>query len=264
MEKPKITTICNRKGGTGKTSVAINLAAYLSRLGYKILLIDLDPQSNATSGLGVDNRRSGIYEVLSGDASFQEIIMAARGNLWLAPASENLAGAEVEIVGQENRESILKKSINSFIQKQVIDIDFILIDTAPSLSLITINSLVAADQVLIPVQTEYFALEGLTQLCKTIDLVKESLQPNLSILGAVLTMYDSRNKLSSEIWQELYRHFPYYIFRTVIPRNVRLAEAPSYGQSVLEYAPRSRGAKAFHRLAKEFLVLSHNNKINYA
>ncbi|MCF7907094.1 ParA family protein [Patescibacteria group bacterium] len=264
MKKPKIITICNRKGGTGKTSVAINLAAYLSRLGHKVLLIDLDPQSNATSGLGVDNRRSGIYEVLSGDASFQEIIMAARGNLWLAPASENLAGAEVEIVGRENRESILRKSINSFIEKQEIDIDFILIDTAPSLSLITINSLVAADQILIPVQTEYFALEGLTQLCKTIDLVKEGLQPNLSILGAVLTMYDGRNKLSSEIWQELYRHFPYYIFRTVIPRNVRLAEAPSYGQSVLEYAPRSRGAKAFHRLAKEFLALSLNNKINHA
>lgn len=256
MKKPVVITICNRKGGTGKTSVAINLAAYLSRLGKKILLIDLDPQSNATSGLGVVDNQQGIYEVLSQKISLSDSMIAVRGNFWLTPASENLAGADVEIVDVENRESILSRIINSFIENDNPDIDFILIDTAPSLSLITINSLVAADKVLIPVQAEYFALEGLGQLCKTIDLVKSNLQPNLSILGAVVTMYDGRSKLSLEVWQELYRHFPHPIFRTVIPRNVRLAEAPSYGQTILEYAPHSKGARAFRRLSREFLAFN--------
>ncbi len=256
--KPVVIAICNRKGGTGKTSVAINLAAYLSRLGKKILLIDLDPQANATSGLGVTNSQQGIYEVLSQKILLTDSMVAVRGNLWLSPSSENLAGADVEIINIENRESILSSTIDSFVKSDNLGLDFILIDTAPSLSLITINSLVAADQVLIPVQAEYFALEGLGQLCKTIDLVKSNLQPNLSILGALVTMYDGRSKLSLEVWQELYRHFPHPIFRTVIPRNVRLAEAPSYGQTILEYAPHSKGARAFRRLAKEFLIL--NNK----
>jgi len=253
--RPAVITICNRKGGTGKTSVAINLAAYLSRLGKKVLLIDLDPQANATSGLGVTDNQKGIYEVLSQKILLTDSMIATRGNLWLSPSSENLAGADVEIVDMENRESILSCVLNSFIENENPDLDFILIDTAPSLSLITINSLVAADKVLIPVQAEYFALEGLGQLCKTIDLVKNNLQPNLSILGALVTMYDGRSKLSLEVWQELYRHFPHPIFRTVIPRNVRLAEAPSYGQTILEYAPHSKGARAFRRLTKEFLSL---------
>ena len=251
--RPAVITICNRKGGTGKTSVAINLAAYLSRLGKKVLLIDLDPQANATSGLGVANSQQGIYEALSQKISLADSMIAVRGNFWLSPSNENLAGADVEIVDTENRESILSHVLNSFIENNNPDLDFILIDTAPSLSLITINSLVAANKVLIPVQAEYFALEGLGQLCKTIDLVKNNLQPNLSILGALVTMYDARSKLSFEVWQELYRHFPHPIFRTVIPRNVRLAEAPSYGQTILEYAPHSKGARAFRRLTKEFL-----------
>jgi len=259
--KPVIITICNRKGGTGKTSVAINLAAYLSRLGKKVLLIDLDPQANATSGLGVVGNQQGIYEVLSQKVSLGDSIIAVRGNFWLSSSSENLAGADIEIIDIENREFILSRVINSFIESDNPDMDFILIDTAPSLSLITINSLVAADQVLIPVQAEYFALEGLGQLCKTIDLVKNNLQPNLKILGALVTMYDGRSKLSLEVWQELYRHFPYPIFRTVIPRNVRLAEAPSYGKTILEYAPHSKGARAFRRLAKEFLVTLNNESL---
>ena len=250
--KPVVITICNRKGGTGKTSVAINLAAYLSYSGKKVLLIDLDPQANATSGLGVTNNQKGIYEVLSQNISLADSMVSARGNFWLSPSSENLAGADVEIVDVENRESVLSHIINSFIKNDNPDLDFILIDTAPSLSLITINSLVAADRVLIPVQAEYFALEGLGQLCKTIDLIKNNLQPSLNILGAVVTMYDSRSKLSLEVWQELYHHFPHHIFRTVIPRNVRLAEAPSYGQTILEYAPHSKGARAFRRLTKKF------------
>jgi len=253
--RPAVVAICNRKGGTGKTSVAINLAAYLSKLGKKILLIDLDSQANATSGLGIVGGQKGIYEVLSQKISLADSMIVARGNLWLSPSSENLAGADVEIVNSENRESILARIIDSFIKSDNPGLDFIIIDTPPSLSLITINSLVAADKVLIPVQAEYFALEGLGQLCKTIDLVRSNLQPNLTILGALVTMYDRRSKLSLEVWQELYLHFPHSIFRTVIPRNIRLAEAPSYGKTILEYAPHSKGARAFRRLSKEFLSL---------
>ena len=252
----KIFSFANHKGGVGKSSSCSAIGAYLHKLKYKVLLIDLDPQANATSGLGVVGNQQGIYEVLSQKVLLGDSMIAVRGNLWLSSSSENLAGADIEIIDIENRESILSRVINSFIEGDNPDMDFILIDTAPSLSLITINSLVAADQVLIPVQAEYFALEGLGQLCKTIDLVRNNLQPNLKILGALVTMYDARSKLSLEVWQELYRHFPYPIFRTVIPRNVRLAEAPSYGQTILEYAPHSKGARAFRRLAKEFLTLS--------
>ncbi len=252
---PKVIVICNRKGGTGKTNVAINLAAYLSHFGKKILLIDLDPQANATSGLGVENGSQGIYEVLSQKIPLNLSIAAVRCNLWLIPANEGLAGADIEMVGLPQREFILSKTLDDVLKGKAGEkFDFIFVDTPPSLSLITVNSLVAADQVLIPIQAEYYALEGLGQLLETINLVKENLQPNLDILGAVLTMYDGRSRLSGEVWEELYKHFPYRIFRTIIPRNIRLAEAPSYGQTILEYAPRSKGAKAYKRLAREFLV----------
>ncbi len=251
----KIIVICNRKGGTGKTNVTINLAAYLAAFGKKILLIDLDSQANASSGLGVGDRSQGIYEVLSKKISLNSSIKATRQNLWVIPANENLAGADIELVNVPEREFVLSKIIKNILDGQAGEkFDYIFIDTPPSLSLITVNSLVAADQVLIPVQAEYYALEGLGQLLETIKLIKENLQPNLKILGAVLTMYDGRGRLSAEVWEELYKHFPYRIFRTIIPRNVRLAEAPSYGQTILEYAPKSKGANAYKRLAKEFLI----------
>jgi len=250
----KVIVICNRKGGTGKTNIAINLPAYLSSCGKKVLLIDLDPQANATSGLGIKTDSKGIYEVMSQQVSPNVGIKAVRENFWLMPANENLAGADIEMVDLPEREFLLKKTVDNTLLQQPENFDYIFIDTPPSLNLITVNSLVAADQILIPVQAEYYALEGLGQLLRTINLVKQHLRPDLKVLGAIVTMYDKRGRLSEEVWQELYRHFPYQIFRTVIPRNVRLAEAPSYGQTILEYAPKSRGAKAYQRLAKEFLI----------
>ena len=250
----KIISICNRKGGTGKTNVAINLGAYLCNFNKKILLIDLDPQANATSGLGVDKDKHGIYEVLSEQVPIDSSIVEVRPNFLLIPANENLAGANIEMVNLENREFVLSNIIKNFLNtNKGREIDFVFVDTAPSLGLTTLNSLVAANSVLIPVQTEYYALEGLGQLLQTINLIKQNLHPNLDVLGAVLTMYDKRSRLSAEIWQELYKHFPHKIFRTVIPRNVSLAEAPSYGKTILEYAPKSKGANAYKRLAKELL-----------
>ncbi len=256
---PKVIVICNRKGGTGKTNVAINLAAYLSTIGKKILLIDLDPQANATSGLGVENRSQGIYEAMSRQIPLNSSLTLVRNNLWLIPANENLAGADIEMVDLPQREFILTKTINDILAEKTDEsFDYVFIDTPPSLSLLTVNSLVAADQILIPVQAEYYALEGLGQLLETVKLVKENLKPNLDVLGAVITMYDNRGRLSEEVWEELYRHFPYYVFRSIIPRNIRLAEAPSYGKTIFEYAPQSKGAKAYKRLAKEFLINNLN------
>jgi chromosome partitioning protein len=252
--QPKNIVICNRKGGTGKTNVAINLAAVLAALGKRVLLIDLDPQANATSGLGLQENQSGVYEAMAEPHTGWKNIVAVRHNFWLMPSNENLAGADIEMVDMPQREFILKKTINDLFIQPEESFDYVFIDTPPSLGLITVNSLVAADQVLIPVQAEYYALEGLGQLLKTINLVKKHLQPDLSILGAVITMYDKRGRLSEEVWEELYHHFPYYVFRSVIPRNVRLAEAPSYGKTILEYAPHSRGSRAYQRLAKEFLI----------
>jgi len=251
----KIISVVNQKGGTAKTTTLINLSAYLARFGKKVLIIDLDPQANASSGLGVsaENRDKGIYEILSGKIPLTEGLIEVRKNFWLIPANENLAGANIEIVNLEDREFLLTKALKPLAE----DFDFVFFDTPPSLGLMTINSLVASSSVLIPVQAEYFALEGLGQLLNTINLIKENLRPDLSVLGAILTMYDTRGKLSADVWEELYKFFPHKIYRTVIPRNVYLAEAPSYGKTILEYAPRSRGAKAYHRLAREFVL--HNN-----
>ena len=246
----KIISIVNQKGGVGKTATTLNLASYLAHFGKSILVIDIDPQANATSGLGVLNKNKGIYEILSKNISLKEGINNIKKNLYLIASNENLAGLEVEVVNTPKREWLLNDVLNEI---NPADFDFIFIDTPPSLGLITINSLIASDSILVPVQAEYYALEGLKQLLHTVDLIKENLKPNLNILGAVLTMYDSRNKLSQEVWEELYKNFPYKIFRTIIPRNVRLAEAPSFGKTILEYAPNSRGARAYRRLAKEFL-----------
>ncbi len=247
-----IIAVVNQKGGVGKTTTSVNLSAYLAALGKFVLLIDLDPQANATSGFGID--KSGVgnsaYESLLGNSDIKNaIVNSFVPTHKIVPASQNLAGATVELVNTENREFALSKALlevkNNF--------DYVIIDCPPSLDLLTLNGLVAADSVLIPVQAEYYALEGLGSLLGTIDLVKENLKPNLDILGSVITMYDKRNSLSRDVLDEMYKSFPFKIFRSVIPRNIRLTEAPSYGQTILQYDPRSKGAKAYERLAKEML-----------
>lgn|SRR3990167_809945 len=250
----RIISIVNQKGGVGKTTTAINLAAYLAEHNRSVLLIDLDPQANASSGMGIDYQSipNGLYEVLTGPYSLADIIRpTAHQSLHLAPANQNLAAANIELVSYDDREfkllNILKEIKNQY--------DYIIIDSPPSLGILTINGLVAADEILIPVQCEYYALEGLSQLLTTINLVRENIKPKLKILGALMTMYDDKHKLTSEIFNELYRYFPNRIFRTVIPRNIRLAEAPSHGRSILHYDSKSKGAKAYAKLAREIIML---------
>lgn len=249
---PQIISIVNQKGGVGKTTTAVNLAAGLSEAGKFVLLVDLDPQGNATSGLGVRQEEisQGLYHTIVGAARVQDIVRnTAHTGLRVAPSTPDLAGANVELIGMEGRESKLSDILSEARHAY----DYILVDCPPSLGILTLNGLVAADYVLIPVQAEYYALEGLGQLLKTIDLVRENIKPDLQVLGAVLTMFDTRNRLSGEILQELYKYFPNNIFRSVIPRTVRLAEAPSFGQSIFHYEPSGRGAKAYERLSRELL-----------
>jgi chromosome partitioning protein len=248
----KIISIVNQKGGVGKTTTAINLGAYLAYLGQHVLLIDIDPQANATSGVGIDHRQleHGVYEALIGNKPIYDIIKRTlQDKFKVAPATISLAGAGIEMVSMPEREFILLKLIADIKDEY----DFIIIDGPPSLGLLTINSLVAADEVLIPIQSEYFALEGLGQLLDTIALVQNNLKPELGIMGAVITMYDKRNKLSRSVMNELYQYFPNKVFRSVIPRSVRLAEAPSYGRSILHYDPKSRGGRAYEKLAREII-----------
>lgn len=250
----KIISIVNQKGGVGKTTTAVNLAAYLAYLGKNVLLVDIDPQANATSGLGVEHEKleHGVYEALVGLKSVVEIVRRTlQDRFHLAPATEALAGAGIELVSLSDREFRL----HNILQDIKNEYDYIIIDGPPSLGLLTINSLVAADEVLIPVQSEYFALEGLGQLLNTIGLVQNNLKPNLSVLGAVITMFDKRNTLSGAVMNELYQYFPNRIFRTIVPRSVRLAEAPSYGRSILHYDPGSKGGKAYEKLAREIMAI---------
>jgi chromosome partitioning protein len=249
----RVISIVNQKGGTGKTTTAINLGAALATLGKFVLLIDFDPQGNASSGLGVninkENHR-GIYDALIKEKNPSELTYATSvEGLNVLPASQDLSGANIELVESENREYKLKEALLEIRN----DYDFILIDCPPSLGLLTLNSLVASDEVLIPVQCEYYALEGLGQLLNTIELVKNNLQPDLKVLGALLTMHHKRIKLSTEVVEQVKEHFPYKVFDTVIPRNVDLAEAPSFGTSIIEHAKRSSGSKAYRKLAIEFL-----------
>lgn len=249
----KKIAIINQKGGVGKTTTAISLGAYLAKNGKRVLVVDLDPQGNTTSGFGITSESlSGcIYNVLIDGAAILRVKKETNTheNLHLVPASINLAAAEVELVSQLAREYKLKTAFEDIEN----DYDYILIDNPPSLGLLTVNGLVAADRVLIPVQAEYYALEGLGQLLSTIKRVRVQLNPNLDLLGVLVTMYDKRTSLSKEVYNELEKHFGKHVFKTIIPRNIRLAEAPSYGKAILEYDKFSKGALAYKNLSKEII-----------
>ncbi len=248
----KVIAVCNQKGGTGKTTSAINIAAYLAAAGKNILLVDLDPQANATSGIGVDKHtiQKSTYHILLEELPVQEAIQkTAITNLWIVPASLDLTGAEVELVSALAREYRLKKAL----EQEKEGHDYIIIDSPPSLGLLTINALCAADSVLIPVQCEYYALEGVTQLVNTIKLVKNNLNPQLSLEGVLLTMADFRTNLTKEVVTEVRNFFKEKVYETVIPRSIRLSEAPSYGKPILLYDNDSIGAQKYAELAKEML-----------
>ena len=248
----KIIAISNQKGGVGKSTTAINLSAAIAEKAFKVLVADLDPQGNTTSGFGIDKTEEtkSIYDVLTGEASIDEAVVATKINgLSVLPSSIDLAGIEIELANIKKREFYLKDVL-----EKANDYDYIFIDCPPSLGLLTINSLTAADSILVPIQCEFFALEGLTQLMNTVRLVKKHLNSRLEIEGVALTMYDSRTNLSSQVSEELRKYFGEKVYNTIIPRNVRLGEAPSYGLSILEYAPRSAGAEADRKLAEEFIL----------
>jgi len=249
----RIYTLVNQKGGVGKTTTAINLGAYLAQLGQRVLIVDLDPQANATSCLGVDKRvvQGSTYEaLLNGDIPASSILFNDRLKLALLPSSPSLAGAEIELVDEAHREFRLKSALESLDGKY----DYILIDCPPSLGLLTVNGLVAAREgVLVPVQCEYLALEGLGQLTQTIERVQSALFPSLRVRGVILTMFDPRTNLSSDVVREVNNHFPGQVFKSIVPRSIRLAEAPSYGLPITAYAPSSVGAKAYEAIAKELL-----------
>ncbi len=250
--------IFNQKGGVGKTTTNINLCAYLAMEGYKVLTIDIDPQGNTTSGLGLDKRNLeySMYDVLTADTSLENVIIKSEliPNLYIAPSTMELAGAEVEIIGVKDRETILLREISK-IQDQY---DFIFIDCPPSLGVLTINALTAVDSVLIPIQCEYYALEGVSQLMGTIKLVKSRLNPDLDIQGVVLSMFDGRANLSIQVVDEVKRYFKGSVYTTLIPRNVRLAEAPSHGKPVIYYDSKCKGAVAYMELAEEFIDLEED------
>lgn len=250
----RIYTLVNQKGGVGKTTTAINTGAYIAHFGQRVLIVDLDPQANATSCLGIDKHRvkGSTYDaILNSTPANSLVLYNDRLKLSLLPSSPALAGAEVELVAQFARESRLKQALSPLIDR----FDYILIDCPPSLGLLTVNGLVAArDGVIIPVQCEYLALEGLGQLTQTLQLVRSALFPELKVRGVVLTMFDSRTRLSSDVVTEVNRHFPEQTFKSVVPRSIRLAEAPSYGLPVSIYAPGSSGAEAYENLAREILA----------
>ena len=247
----KVISVANQKGGVGKTTTTVNLSTILAKKGKKVLLIDTDPQGNATSGLGITKEvENSVYDILVNEIEFKETIQdTSVKNLKVCPSNISLAGAEVELVSMMSREQRLKTKLDTIKN----DFDYILIDCPPSLGLITLNAFTASDSVLIPVQCEYFALEGLGQLLNTVNLVKKHLNKNLEIEGALLTMYDARTNLSNQVVKEVKKYFEDKVYKTVIPRNVRLSEAPSYGMPITIYDPRSKGAKAYEKFAKELL-----------
>ena len=250
----KTVCIFNQKGGVGKTTTNINLCAYLAMEGHRVLTIDIDPQGNTTSGLGFDKDvlEKSMYDVLTGDTTLKEIIMESQlvSNLYIAPSTMELAGAEVELISRESRETILQRKI----QEVKDDYDFIFLDCPPSLGLLTINSLTCSDTVLIPIQCEFYALEGVGQLINTIQLVKRGLNPSIDIEGVVMTMYDGRANLCNEVLKEVEKYFTDKVYKTKIPRNVRLAESPSFGLPIVLYDEKCKGAEAYEDFTKEFLL----------
>ena len=253
----RIIAIANQKGGVGKTTTSINLSACLAEIGQKVLTVDIDPQGNTTSGLGVDKNivENNVYDLLLGECSIEDCIVETEiENQSLIASNVNLAGAEIELIGIDEKEYILKKALNK-VRKQY---DFIIIDCPPSLNMLTVNALTAADTVLVPIQCEYYALEGLSQLIHTIDLVKERLNKRLKMEGVVFTMYDARTNLSLQVVENVKENLNQNIYKTIIPRNVRLAEAPSYGQPINIYDPRSSGAESYRLLAEEVINREDN------
>ncbi len=242
-----VIAVLNQKGGVGKTTTVINLAAYLKKMNRSVLVVDIDPQGNATSGLGIDKKHinASTREIILGINRLEHTILQVNNGIHLVPTSQNLAALEVELVSLKEREYGLRKALESS------KYDYVLIDCPPSLSLLTINALAASDSVLIPVQAEYYALEGLSQLLEVFQLVRSGLNPDLNLLGVLLTMYDSRTGLSEQVKNEVKNYFGEKVFDTVIPRNVRLAEAPSHGKPISEYDKWSKGARAYKQLAKE-------------
>ena len=254
----KVISVANQKGGVGKTTTTINLSTMLAKKGKKVLLIDADPQGNATSGVGAEKDvEFSTYDILVGDTEMEEVVESTIiKNLLVCPSNINLAGAEVELVSMMSREQRLKEKLENVKER----FDYVLIDCPPSLGLITLNAFTASDSVLIPVQCEYYALEGLGQLLNTINLVKKHLNKNIEIEGALLTMYDARTNLSNQVVKEVKKYFNDKVYKTVIPRNVRLSEAPSYGMPITEYDPRSKGAKMYEKFTKEFLKINEAEK----
>ena len=254
----KIIAVANQKGGVGKTTTTVNLSTILAKRGKKVLLIDTDPQGNATSGLGVEKEcEFSTYDLLITDTKIENIVQeTAIKNLRICPSNINLAGAEVQLVSMMSREQRMKEKLD-LIKGYF---DYIIIDCPPSLGLITLNAFTAADSVLIPVQCEYYALEGLGQLLNTIELVKKHLNKSLYVEGALLTMYDIRTNLSNQVVKEVKRYFENKVYKTVIPRNVRVSEAPSYGMPITIYDPHSKGAKSYEKFAKEFLKINEQER----
>ena len=247
----RIISIANQKGGVGKTTTAVNVSSILAKKGKKVMLIDCDPQGNATSGIGLEKEaENSIYDVLINEVDIKETLQdTCLKNLKICPANMSLAGAEVELVNQLSREQRMKNALDEIKN----EFDFIIIDCPPSLGLVTLNAFTASDSVLIPVQCEYFALEGLGQLLNTINLVKKHLNKNLEIEGAVLTMYDVRTNLSNQVVMEVKKYFGDKVYKTVIPRNIKLSEAPSYGMPIILYDEKSKGARCYEKLAREIL-----------
>lgn len=245
----KVISIFNQKGGVGKTTTVVNLSAALGKKNKKVLVIDLDPQGNSTSGLGIDKNEleSSVYDILLEETTFDPLETSAK-NVKILPSNSDLSGFEIEAVNIDNREHLLANYLNN-----INEFDYILMDCPPSLGLLSINALVASNSVLIPIQSEYYALEGVSQLVQTIDLIKGSLNPDLEIEGVVMSMFDGRNNLALDVVEEVKKYFKDKVFKSIIPRNIRLAEAPSHGLSVIDYDASSKGAKAYIKLANEII-----------